>query len=207
MRCLSPHPRYSLQVIEAEEQIVMDARHGFAHLAVLKKPIVANFETGGLMAHEELEALTAFNFSGLPDGINPLTRVSVFDTEAYAETLNPNNRDEIVVQMEQRLRELQKDNPTQFIIVDQPRAERPWPSYDDDGVEDVLKFQERLRISPTSVRLYELENKNRSEIVLAMLRQEDPEEALRYEAENAPAEESKGKAKAEPEKKPVNVQA
>lgn len=206
MRLLSPHARFSLQVFEAQEQIVMDAR-GFAQLQVIQKPVVAEFEVGGLLDHEIEVALTKFNFKGLPDRVNPLTTVSVFDTEAYAETLPEHNRDEIIVQMERRLRELAERKHT-FIIVDQPRAERPWPSYDEDTIEDVLKFQERLRIEPTRIRLYELENANRPEIVLAMLRKEDPEAAERFEAENEPKVEAKKaepEAPAEPE--PVQVEA
>lgn len=211
MRLLSPHARFSLQVFEAREQIVMDAR-GFAQLQVLDKPVVADFQTGGLLDHEIEVALTRFNFSGLPDGVNPLTRVSVFDTEAYAQTLRPHERDEIIVQMEDKLREM-SERSNRFIIVEQPRAERPWPSYDEDSIEDVLKFQERLRIEPTRIRLYELENANRPEIVLAMLRKEDPEAAARYEAEQ-PAPKAKAKAPAkkseadvEPEPEPVSVEA
>ncbi len=176
MRCISPSPRYSIQVIEANEQVVVDAR-GFATSHVLKKPVIANFQQAGLLDHEIEAALEHFNFSGVPEGINPLTRIGVFDTEAYVQQYQKHERDEMLVQIDQRLRELQERFPSEYIIVDPPESPKPWPSYDDDSIEDVIKFQERLQINPEMIRLYELENANRTEIVEAMLRQEDPEGA------------------------------
>lgn len=178
MRCLSPHPKYSIQVFEGNEQIVVDAR-GYAQTVTLAKPEIANFDNLGLLDYEIEAALENFDFSGLPEGVSPLARIGVFDTEAYCQRLPKDKRDEMVVQMNERLRELQEQNPTQFIVVDPPQAARPWPSYDDDSVEDILKFQERLRIKPESIRLYEEQNKNRREIVAAMLRLDDPEGAER----------------------------
>lgn len=166
MRCLSPHARYSIQVFETDEKLVTDTR-GYASMQALKKGIVANFDKLGLLAHEEAEALSKFNFSGLPEGVDPRTRIGVFDTEAYCldHYDNPEERQEMQVQMEVRLRELQKKFPTHYIIVDEPVAPKPWPTYDEDGVEDILKFQERLQVPAELVRRYEEENSNRPEIV------------------------------------------
>lgn len=186
MRCLSPHSNYSIQVFEGEEQVIVDAR-GFAQSHVLKKPIVADFRQGGLLDHEIEAALEFFNFSGLPDGVNPLTRVSSFDTEAYAETIPAARRDEMLVQINERLRELQARHPGEFIIVEQPVKERPWPSYDETAVEDILKLQEVLRMRPEDIRLYEIENANRPEVVAAMLALEDPEGSWRDQPELAAA--------------------
>ena len=173
MRCISPHAKYSIQAFEGDEQIVVDAR-GYATRVVLKDPIVCNFDQGGLLDHEIAFALESFGFSGIPDGVNPLTRVSAFDTEAYVQRLPKERRDEVVVQLDERLRELEKLFPSEFRIVESPRAARPWPSYDEDSVEDILKFQERLRINPETIRLYEHENQHRQEIIDAMFLLEDP---------------------------------
>jgi hypothetical protein len=209
MRCLSPHSKYSIQVIEADEQVVTNPG-GFAQLIPLKKGIVANFRVSGLLDHEAEYALMNFGFTGLPDGINPLSRVAVFDTEEFAESLPAAERDALVVQIEQRLEVLAERN-NEFAIVPMPRAERPWPSYDEFDVEDILKFQERLRMSPDKIRLYELENANRPEIVLAMLRKSDPEAAKAFEAESAGgSDESLAPSEseqAEPELEPVTVEA
>lgn len=185
MRCISPHARYSIQVFEANEQVMMDAR-GHAFTQVVSKPVIADFDRGGLTDWEQLAALETFNFSGLPEGVNALTRIGTFDTEAFVMRYPERERDEMQVQIDQRLRELQQRHPSEFIVVDPPVAERPWPSYDDNSVEDVLKFQEALRYSPEKIRLYELENKNRPELIEAMLRLEDPEGA---EREYGPANE------------------
>lgn len=183
MRCLSPHGNYSLQVIEGNEQVIMDAR-GYAHTQTIKKPVVANFQKVGLLDYEIEAALSAFNFSGIPEGVNPLTRISSFDTEAYVLSIPEQGRDELLVQINKRLRELQARHPNEFIIVDPPHAPRPWPSYDEMTVEDILKFQEVLRIKPQEIRLYELENANRYDVVHGMLKKEDPEGAVAYEAEH-----------------------
>jgi hypothetical protein len=173
MRCISPHAGYSIQVFEGNEQVVMDAR-GYASTVVLQKPVIANFQQGGLLDHEIGDALEYFNFSGLPDGVNPLTRVASFDTEAYVEQFpekakgDKPGRSEMLVQIDDRLRELQARHPNEFIIVEQPQSPRPWPSYDTDDAEFIVRFQERLQVDPQVVRLYEVENQNRDEIVSAM---------------------------------------
>jgi hypothetical protein len=161
-------------VFEGEEQVIVDAR-GFARSHVLKKPVVADFQQGGILDYEIEAALEFFNFSGLPDGVNPLTRIAAFDTEAYVQRLPRDQRDEMYVQINERLRELQALHPSEFIIVEPPRKAAPWPSYDQDSVEDVLKFQERLRFPAEEIRLYESENRNREAVVSAMLEIEDPD--------------------------------
>lgn len=167
MRCLSPYSGYSIQVFEGQEQVVTDAR-GYATTTVLNKPVIADFEHQGVLDHELEAVLSAFTFSGLPEGVNPATRIGVFDTEVYAMRFPKKDRDAMQVQIEERLRELQPSRSAYFIIVDTPQAEKPWGSYDDETVEDVLKFQERLQIEPARVRRYEQENENRPEIVKAM---------------------------------------
>jgi hypothetical protein len=179
MRCLSPHRKYSIQVIEGEERILVDAS-GMAKTVQLHKPVIANFDQGGLLPYETAFVLEKFNFSGLAEGVNPLTTVSCWDIEAFVQRFPRDRRQELYVQIVQRMRELQKLNPSEFIIVEPPETPRPWPSYDEFSVEDILKFQEILRINPDEIRAYELENDQRPEIVLAMLEKSDPEAAKRF---------------------------
>jgi len=174
MRAISPHAGYTIQVFEGIEQVVVDAR-GFANTVTLKKPVLARFQQGGLLDYEVDVALEYFNFSGVPDGVNPLTRVASFDLEAYCQQFPENERSEMYVQIDKRMRELSERFPSEFRIVDPPRKMEPWPSYDEDSIEDILKFRERLRINAESVRLYEVENKNRQPIIDAMLQVEDPD--------------------------------
>lgn len=175
MRLISPHEKYSIQVFEAKERIVTD-RAGYAQLITLDKPVVANFQKTGLLDHEVEAALMSFDFSGLADGVNPLTTVSVFDTEVFVQAnFDEDERDAALIKMDARLRELHELFPSQYVIVEHPAAARPWPRYDDYGVEEILSFQEALGVAPETVRLYELEHEKRGEIIQAMLRLEDPD--------------------------------
>lgn len=176
MRCISPYGAYTITVFSAEEQIVVDAR-GYAQTVVLKKPIIAQFEKSGLLDNEIEAALQTFTFSGLPEGVNPLTQVAVFDSEAYCSRLPSNQRDEMQIQVDQRLRDLQKDHPTDFIIVEPTEIPKPWLTYDECSIEEVLQLQTATGASPEGVYRYELTNEERPEILEAMLRQYDPDQA------------------------------
>jgi hypothetical protein len=169
MRCLSPSSAYGIQLFGTGERIIADAG-GFGVSVKQREQIHAQFAKSGLMPHEEDLALKSFNFTGLPEGIHPLTRVGVFDTEAYCldHYEDEEIRNEMQAQIDTRLRELQKKFPTQFIIVETPVAEKPWPSYDEDSVEDILKLQERLGFDPTVVRRYEEENAGRADVIEPM---------------------------------------
>lgn len=178
MRCLSPHARYSINVFDAQEQIVTDAR-GYAHSRPIGLQVMANFENTGLLAHELDLALSSFSFSGLAEGVNPVTRIGVFDTEVFCLKYPEREREEIQLQIEQRLRELQQMHPAQFIIAETPTAPKPWDKYDDDSVEQILALQQATGASPSLVRRYEEENQGRKQIIIAMsaLEAEGGEEA------------------------------
>jgi len=170
MRCLSPFTNYSVPIFKADERVVMDVR-GMGTYVTEGETILAEFRQTGLMDHEVDLALSKFNFSGLPEGVNPITRVGVFDTEQFCLDRYPDEarREEMQAQIDQRLRALQERFSTHFIIVEEPKAPKPWGSYDKDSAEDILKLQERLEIDPTVVRRYEEENQGREEIVSKML--------------------------------------
>ena len=172
MRCISPARNYSIQVFEGDEQIVVDAR-GHATTIVNSKPVIANFQGTGLLDWEIGPALESFNFSGLPEGVNPLARISVFDTEAYVSQLSsveddPAAQAALLEKIDARLRKLQARFPSEFIIVDKPASAKPWPTYDPDSVEEILQIQARLGMSAEGIRLYEVENQKRPEIIEAM---------------------------------------
>ena len=142
----------------------------------------AQFHKGGLTEWEEIEALESFDFSGLPEGINPLTRVSMFDTEAYVERLELDDaeREAVLSKLDAQLVKLSKVFPNEFKIVAKPAAEKPWPTYDVTPLEDVLNddgtveepglytMQGLTGIDPQAIRLYEVENSNRPEVIEAM---------------------------------------
>jgi hypothetical protein len=181
MRCISPSENYSIQVFEADDsQNIVTDNKGTTRYIARSKPVVADFQKTGLLDHEIEVALEKFNFSGLPEGVHPLTRVSVFDTELYCianykEKDRADKQDEI----DSRLRELAELFPTQFVVVDHPAAAKPWENYDEQNVEEILTLQKLTGRSPEVVRLYEIENQNRQEVIEAMFRLEDPEGAER----------------------------
>lgn len=130
----------------------------------------AQFHKGGLTEWEEYTALECFDFSGLPDGINPLTRVSMFDTEAYVESLELEDEEKaaLLEKIDARLVKLAGTFPNELRIVEKPAAFKPWPSYDNDTPEEIIAFQERLEISPELIRLYEVEHENRLAVITEM---------------------------------------
>lgn len=184
MRCISPYAAYTITIFEAREQIVVDSSN-FAKLVVLDKPVVAQFEKSGLLDNEIEAALSKFTFSGLPEGINPLTRIAVFDSEAYCSRLpDKKNRAEMQVQIDERLRELQEQHPSDFIIVEPVEVPKPWATYDELEVEEILALQSATGANPEGIYRYELGKEERPEILEAMLRQYDPDQAdAKYGAE------------------------
>jgi hypothetical protein len=97
----------------------------------------------------------------------------VFDTEAYVESLSsveddPVAQKKLIDKIDARLRKLQARFPSEFIIVDKPASQKPWPTYDTDSVEEILQIQARLGMSAEGIRLYEVENQARPEIIEAM---------------------------------------
>lgn len=140
----------------------------------------AQFTRGGLTEWEQIVALESFDFSGLPEGVNPLTRISVFDTEAYVESLDipEKHKAEVLAEIDAKLTKLQHTFPSEFRIVEKPPAPKPWPSYDDTPFEDAIdreseevvvygikSMQAMTGISPETIRLYEVEHENRPEVV------------------------------------------
>lgn len=180
MRCLSPHARYSINVFDAREEIVTDPR-GYAHSRPIGLQVMANFEQLGLMEHELDLALTSFTFSGLAEGVSPASRIGVFDTEVYCLRFNKDDREALQTQIEERLRVLQEQNPSQFIIVDTPLAPKPWERYDEDSVEQILALQQATGARADVVRRYEEENQGRKTIVEAMKLLEGGEEQTQEE--------------------------
>jgi len=157
MRAISPIARYGIQLIEAVPKRGMDSTGTIVEYTD-RKPVHAQFTQGGLTEWEQLEALENFDFSGLPEGVNPLTRVSVYDTEgAVAHLANPKERMALQALLDERLEHLSQLFPSEFRIVAKPAAEKPWPGYDNDPITKVLEIQEATGISPEKIRLYEME--------------------------------------------------
>jgi len=177
MRAISPISRYGIQLIEAVPKRGMDAS-GTVIEYTDKKPVLAEFHQGGLTEWEQIVALESFDFSGLPEGVNPLSRISMFDTEAYITRYPEDEQESMLIMIDKRLKQLSDTFPNEFIIVEKPAQPKPWPTFDENVLEDtkvdghvvpgILTLQTLSGWSPEAIRLYEVENKNRPEVVEAM---------------------------------------
>jgi len=164
-RFISPHSRYTVAVDPGSTKLLTDAR-GNTFMHVESDSRVAQFEQSGLRDHEISEALSRWTFSGLPEGVNPVTRIGVYDPEAQAVAADWDDEQRKTV--ERKLWLESQAHPGDLAFVHTPRQPIPWPSYDTDTVEEILEFQKRLGVDPEIVRRYEEENKVRKQIVAAM---------------------------------------
>jgi hypothetical protein len=179
MRAISPIGNYSIQLFEAIPKRGMDKTGTVVEYSD-DKPVLAQFHRGGLTEWEEIAALESFDFSALPDGVNPLTRVCVFDTEGLVAHMEDGpEKDAYLEKVEKRLAHLSTLFPGEFKIIDKPASPKPWPSYDENSVEEIFELQALTQVDPQDIRLYEVENKNRPEVIEAC---ETIERALRGDA-------------------------
>lgn len=182
MRAISPISKYSIQLVEAVPKRGMDASGTIIEYTD-GKPVIAQFHQGGLTEWEQLVALEKFDFSGLPEGVNPLSRISMFDTEAYVTRYPEEEQEAKLLMIDKRLTQLGALYPNEFVIVEKPAQPKPWPTFDENDLEDreletapgvfqivpgILTLQALSGWSPEAIRLYEVENKNRPEVVEAM---------------------------------------
>ncbi len=167
MRCISPYANLNVLIFEPH-----------VHRGTSKGQIIeyeegglnVQFDKSGLLDHEIDVALEKLAFTALPDGVHPLTRVSVFDTEMYVESLSipEDEKPKLLADIDARLRELEKMGTGHFVIVDFPAIPRPWAKYDEQDVETILTVQQATGTDPNLVRRYELENQNRKGVINAM---------------------------------------
>jgi hypothetical protein len=167
MRAISPIGNYSIQLFEAIPKRGMDSTGTIVEYSD-NKPVLAQFHRGGLTEWEEIAAIESFDFSALPEGTNPLTRVSVFDTEGLVQNIeDEKEREEMLAKIDKRLRHLSTLFPAEFKIIEKPASPKPWPSYDENTVEEIFELQAATGVDPQDIRLYEVENQNRPEVIEA----------------------------------------
>jgi hypothetical protein len=164
-RFISCHARYNVAVDPGHERLVTDQR-GVTFLHKESDPQLAQFEQSGMRDHEIQQAMERWTFSGLPEGVNPLTRIGVYDPEANA--IAADWTDEQRKAVERKLWFEAENHPGDLAFVASPRMPIPWPSYDSDTVEEIIEFQSRLKVDPEIIRRYEEENEGRTELIAAM---------------------------------------
>lgn len=161
-RAISPHARYSLQIIEAPVKRGTDQSGNVVEYQE-GKPVIAQFAQTGLQEWEQLAALEHFSFAGLPEGVNPLSTVSVWDSEAQA--IAHGWDEEFAEKVDKRLKVLAEQHPASILVVDKPEAAAPWQTYDYMEVDEILSTLQLTGIDPQVARLYETEHQNRPEVV------------------------------------------
>jgi hypothetical protein len=161
MRAISPIGNYSIQLFEAIPKRGMDSSGTIVEYSD-NKPVIAQFGRGGMTEWEEIAAIESFDFSALPEGTNPLTRVSVFDTEGLVANMEDGpEKDAFHSKVEARLQHLSTLFPGEFKIIEKPRSPKPWPTYDENTLEEIFELQAATGVDPQDIRLYEVENANR----------------------------------------------
>ena len=169
MRVLSPSPGYSIQVFEGQEVREVDAATGAGYTRVAKQPLVIRFESGfGIRADEEALALSTFTgeFSGLAEGVNPLSRVSAWDSESAA--ISDGWDEKFHEKVCERVRSLASSRPQYMLVVEDAVAPKPWPTYDEKDQEEVLAYVDALGLNPETVLAYEVENAERAPLIRAL---------------------------------------
>ena len=128
------------------------------------KKRIAKFQQGVLLQHEIEAGLKAFTFKGLADGVEPQTRLSVFDTRDYQKA----NR--LTDEEREGIEKILLGSPafgSEFIAVDEITAPKPFPSYDEKEPEEILEVVEAAGIDADVAYRYEAENLGRVELLEA----------------------------------------
>lgn len=167
MRAISPIGQYSIQLFEAIPKRGMDSTGTIVEYSD-KTPVLAQFGRIGLTEWEEIAAIESFDFSALPEGTNPLTRISAFDTEGLVAHMEDGpEKDEFHAKVCKRLEHLAGIFPGEFKIVPKPQSPKPWPTYDENTLEEIFELQAMTGVDPQIIRLYEVENEDRPEVIEA----------------------------------------
>jgi hypothetical protein len=131
-----------------------------------KEPRVLQFEHFAITPEEQAIALKSFSFRGIPEGVNPLTTLGIWDSHIYQRTHDLT--DEQRIEVEEALRRKgERQNWRRFIIVEKPKAPKPWPTFDEDSPGDVVDLALRLNLVDAAVA-YESENQAREDVLRAL---------------------------------------
>lgn len=140
-----------------------------------EQPVVCKFQHGGLSEWEKQEALKVFEFK-LGHDETAWKRLSFYDTDLEAVRLGwP---DEIKERVEARLL-AGVGYGTDYIMVEKPRLEPPWPTYDQlRKPSEIVQVVKTTGIDPALVIAYEMENEGRESVIHAFETKEPEPEPL-----------------------------
>lgn len=149
---------------------------------VLQRRIDANFQNRLVTDEDFAVALATFTFPGLPEDfdtntlVSPRYRVSVWDSEIAKR--DEGFTDEEIELIISKLRE----DPSygyDFVEVDVPKKKAPFPTYDDlEDIEQIVAIVKGAGLSIDEVVEYEKENRNREDLIKALLGVDVDENAI-----------------------------
>lgn len=134
-----------------------------------EKILSAAFQQGGLSPWEVDAALAHWEdqWTGLAEGVDPRTRLSVFDTEWAQLQFNWTDADREYA--EERLLNLPGRLGNEYIQIEENKAPLPWPTYKTFvSPERIVAFMREGGYDPEVVLRYERDNENREEILTAV---------------------------------------
>lgn len=182
LRFISKHAKYALLDGQRRETTVVTERG--PETLVTRWDDICQFDPilyGPPSIYERETAEKTMVFQGVAqemDEVTPVSlqaRIGVFDTEVAQQLRGWS--DEQREWIEQKLIG-SGDLGSQFILVEQARAPKPWPKYDElravgrrtvkDVAEKIAAMTQDLGIDPADVVAYERENANRPEVLEAL---------------------------------------
>lgn len=193
VRAISVKSGYRLIAVHEESEVLADGSR-----RRLKPGVVCEFQQGSLygITNWELEAARrSFKFTGATEEefthepIDPITRLSSFDTDIAAE--QQGWTEETKRRVEEALRSnVDGGKPDGYIIVEKPKMKPPWPRYDElvpQGQRTLAHVGRaiaekvvELGLDPDDVAVYERSNRNRAEVLacLAEIGEPAPDEIV-----------------------------
>jgi hypothetical protein len=183
MRFISPYPNYRHVCLHEQVEILATGLP-----KTLAPGFTAEFKLGDVTDYERELARATFTFKGVVNDMSgrpmdPIVRVSSFDSNAI-------KNEKLRAQVEQYLLN-DEQHGRDFISVQKPAREAPWPAYDKLIVhgrrtielvaEKIVQTVAENGYNPDEVAAYEAENLNRPEVLAALegvKPEPEPEEQL-----------------------------
>lgn len=170
--CVSDHANLCVTVRAAKPPLY-DDRGNLTRERI--RGLAAQFERGGCPDWAKEVVFKRFSFRGIPDGIAREHRIGTFDSLQAQQDLRWSDEEREIVE---RFLEQHASRTANFIVVQKPRVEAPWASYDELTVvgrrtagmvaEKIVQVIRDTGVNPDAVIQYELENANRPEVVEAV---------------------------------------
>lgn len=159
MRFVAKYQKYSTQARVQRETVTIDGVP-----MVSQEQILLDFEQGSLRPYEIDAGISELGARrGLPDGLDPSYRLSVFDTE-WAETAF--NWDEDTRAYVENFLLKNPSFGVDYILCEEPKIPAPWPRYTE--YKDMRKLTAKVvedGFDITDVIAYERQNENRDDLI------------------------------------------